>query len=1619
MSKLRKTVALFLAVVLILSALGNSTISVMAQGTATTGKLPDQYVDANGSAVIRGGYAASDRYVVLSAQLKALDGMSDDWYNSVVVGVSGATPYANYAFQLVYAGDGSGLNGVKLNGSSYGAGTFEGIDISTSQPVNRPEFETLFTTGLSVKIVRMNNWAYLFADMGKGYEQVAILYLPKNADTMFTLYTAGTRAQMTSVTVQTGKTAVAAALNGVSFAIDDVSDRILSIDEQYWSLDAKLDYDRKTPVFADNYVTNYNADPVLGEAYSIKTSNTQGWNILWSLDGTNWTYQQPYFTNPGTYTIYYKCEAVGDFPEISGSKQLTIRYYLSELQSPTEVKTTYLTVGDVAGQSSGVERLGSNSDGTSYYLAWLPQWTKPASLKFYAPLNMTKEQVKLLLDMGVNKLNFTITQSAMKDNPWWGLTNTISADWTSTTVTVSNNEGAKKVTFSLQDLYNNYDAIASGELSLLNFSISSFAANDGGVWDGKAWVSSSYEIRINNIEVESDATKPVENFSSLNDLSASTGIKLTYTDRNGKAGEISGASWFGQTSEGEYYFESKLPQWVKSGSLAFYAPLSISKSEIKKMIDGGAAQMRFSITQSGMLDSPWWGLRNTVSADWTNNSITVSSDQGIQELTFSLQDLYDHYDAINSGEMAMFKFSIGGLDAGDGGVWTGSAWVSSGYKIRIQNIVVVGSTPKETRQLTLTGDQTGNSVVFNTDSYSENETTGGYWLRWTRELDKLTMYISHDGKSYEEIQSVAADTAAGDIRLSLDGEKSVLQNLKLQIGKENVEKITPIGYQVKLGNSISVDFYVKFSDELIQDSGAYLHLADSDGGFINVPVTQARYDAATDSYAFTYEVAAAQMTSDISLQIVDGFGVTGKIYTYQIKNYAQTILQDDENIFDDRTKDMVRAMLNYGAAAQVYFGHNIDNLANSGLPDEERVLAEPVIGDAYNREVVGSVSGLSYYGSSMRHVSKLAIRHYFVLAENQSINNFAFLYNGQNLVPEEKDGLYYVEIADIYAMGLSQMYSLVVQKGEASLEIKYGPYTYIKSMLAKSGSDDNKNLVRALYTYSEVANTYAENVGLPYTKLEYSNEIPVGGIEDNGAYNSDLFYRNDNVGIMVPDVHVIYISDENSTEYGSYYMYGTYGVGGLQALKSTDLQNWTDMTPVRGLALEPAGKAERSWWAPEVIYDDGLYYMFYSAKENDSEMNSMYVAVAEEPYGPFEPLDEANTSWFDPQKANDALYTVITGIGKVKTWNCIDASPFIDTDGQKYVLFCRADDDGGNDNIWGVRMIDWATPDYSTLIRLTKTGYKTATGSQKMNYECSAYGYVNAGRNEAPYMYIRENSDGTVKYYLTMSIYGLPDYTVIQAVGDNPLGPFTKLEESEGGILIANDHLQWDHIQGPGHHCFLTIDDELFIYYHQQVTRNIDDGNNWNRFTSWDRIKFVENGNGQEVMVCNGPTWSLQPKIEKYAEYINIADESNVMVNGGSDVAALTDGVLSMYQNVSFVKEYSNTQAAIIELTFDEYREITALQIFNSKTISNAFQSVKRIEITYQNDLYPDGAVAYIDNLQFDWESYTNKTTGEIRPGGSAVAVFEPLTVKSIRIVIEVPAEQSCVNVSEIVVLGK
>ena len=204
------------------------------------------------------------------------------------------------------------------------------------------------------------------------------------------------------------------------------------------------------------------------------------------------------------------------------------------------------------------------------------------------------------------------------------------------------------------------------------------------------------------------------------------------------------------------------------------------------------------------------------------------------------------------------------------------------------------------------------------------------------------------------------------------------------------------------------------------------------------------------------KLAAAQMTDSIVVMIQNGDTVLFE-ETYSIRDYAQYLLSGDYN---KKTKDLATAVLHYGADAQLYFEHNIENLANAGLDAVETVEIETL--DTSNM-VSGGVSGIHFYGASLLYQSKIAVRFYFT---GVNIGNYTFTtVDGTSYTPVAKDGRYYVEISGINPQDYGKEIVLTVSDGATEMQVTYSPMYYISRMYHKTTDASLKKLLNSMYRY--------------------------------------------------------------------------------------------------------------------------------------------------------------------------------------------------------------------------------------------------------------------------------------------------------------------------------------------------------------------------------------------------------------------------------------------------------------------------------------------------------------------------------------------------------------------------
>lgn len=123
----------------------------------------------------------------------------------------------------------------------------------------------------------------------------------------------------------------------------------------------------------------------------------------------------------------------------------------------------------------------------------------------------------------------------------------------------------------------------------------------------------------------------------------------------------------------------------------------------------------------------------------------------------------------------------------------------------------------------------------------------------------------------------------------------------------------------------------------------------------------------------------------------------------------------------------------------------------------------------------------------------------------------------------------------------------------------------------------------------------------------------------------------------------------------TYYMYGTRGetafsreAFGFDTYISKDLQTWEG--PVEVFRRPDGFFSKKNYWAPEVYYHQGRFYMFATFADKGKGLGTMAL-VADDPCGPFRP-------WSD-------------GYLTPKDMRCLDGTLYTDTDSKNYIVFCH------------------------------------------------------------------------------------------------------------------------------------------------------------------------------------------------------------------------------------------------------------------------------------------------------------------------------------------------------------
>ena len=275
--------------------------------------------------------------------------------------------------------------------------------------------------------------------------------------------------------------------------------------------------------------------------------------------------------------------------------------------------------------------------------------------------------------------------------------------------------------------------------------------------------------------------------------------------------------------------------------------------------------------------------------------------------------------------------------------------------------------------------------------------------------------------------------------------------------------VTWVQATTSLEGNIGLNFYVKLDASLVNNSTTAMRFLFN-GATIDVPLSQAVQVG--DQYRFTCPVSAKNMADNVNAQIVTSSGPVGEAKNLTVMTYCNYMINNSK---DPELVSLMKAMLNYGAAAQILFNHNTDNLANASLSEADKVLVD-VDASAYAHSLSGSEAGIQVYQATLLLETETSIRIYFKLTGSKTIDQYTFKVDGTVVQPKASGGLYYVEILNIAAQHLDRMYTITV----GGMTIRYGGLSYVNQVIKNPqyATEATTNAAKALFVYSRMAEDY-------------------------------------------------------------------------------------------------------------------------------------------------------------------------------------------------------------------------------------------------------------------------------------------------------------------------------------------------------------------------------------------------------------------------------------------------------------------------------------------------------------------------------------------------------------------
>ena len=366
--------------------------------------------------------------------------------------------------------------------------------------------------------------------------------------------------------------------------------------------------------------------------------------------------------------------------------------------------------------------------------------------------------------------------------------------------------------------------------------------------------------------------------------------------------------------------------------------------------------------------------------------------------------------------------------------------------------------------------------------------------------DAVTWSVSNNTSkatsiSQEGVLTVGEDEKAATLIVTAmsvaDPTKSASVNVKVE-GSDNTKVV---GYSVGLSDMISLNMYTYVPEKFLSDAGATAVFTLADGTVTQQPLSEfkkASYNG-VNTVVINTKMVPAYITRSVTMKIVGSDGKESEGFTYSIYEYAKDYIKYATTETEyQKALPLVKAMLDYGAYSQLFFGVDASNLANydrvSNLKLTEGNVEQTSCDSVFNaikNEETGTLGNeeLIYQNISLICESETSMKLYFQNKNNLTLNQIKEKYaikvydSEGNVIPDDgcemqvEGDLFWIKIKNLGPVKLSSDYTVEFTSDAGTQRGTVSPICYIKKAM-KRDDMNLQNLCKAMYLYNKATLEY-------------------------------------------------------------------------------------------------------------------------------------------------------------------------------------------------------------------------------------------------------------------------------------------------------------------------------------------------------------------------------------------------------------------------------------------------------------------------------------------------------------------------------------------------------------------